>query len=189
MSACYTPGMTGSLSRLGHRALLQGWQRLPLWARRLAVRVLYPTFPLGAIAVIRDDVGRLLLVHQTYNRDLSWGAPGGWLSGHESPPETAARETFEETGLRVRAGRLLAADSGPYAEITLAFECTVVGDDGFRPSEEIDRIAYFAPDALPPLPSHTRRILQAAVTAQDTLDVARSSAPEPKLAGQPTTER
>ena len=129
--------------------------------------MLYPTFPVGAIAVIRDDAGRVLLVRQTYHNGECWGAPGGWLSGRESPHGTAARETFEETGLRVRAGRVLALGSGPYAELTVAIECAVIGDDGFRPSEEIDRVAYFSPSTLPPLPSNTRRLIEAAVAVLD----------------------
>src|SRR3712207_699557 len=159
--------MAGGLARRGHRALLFGWRFLPLWARKIAIRVLYPTFPVGSIAVIRAGDGHVLLVHQTYHRGDCWGAPGGWLSGRESPRGTAARETFEETGLRVRAGRVLAIGSGPYAELTIAIECRIVGDDGVSPSEEIDRLAYFPPRALPPLPEHTRRLLLAAVAAQD----------------------
>ena len=159
--------MAGRLARRGHRALLFGWRFLPFWARKIAIRVLYPTFPVGAIAVIRDDRGLVLLVHQTYHRGDCWGAPGGWLSGRESPQGTAARETLEETGLRVRAGRVLAIGSGPYAEMTVAIECTIVGNDGFSPSEEIDRLAYFSPRDLPPLPANTRRLIEAAVAVQD----------------------
>ena len=159
--------MAGRLARRGHRALLFGWRFLPLWARKIAIRVLYPSFPVGAIAVIRDDRGDVLLVHQTYHRGECWGAPGGWLSGRESPQQTAARETLEETGLRVRPGRVLAIGSGPYAELTVAIECTIVGDDGFTPSEEIDRLAYFSVRHLPPLPANTRRLLEAAIDAHD----------------------
>ena len=185
--------MAGRLARRGHRALLFGWRFLPLWARKIAIRVLYPTFPVGAIAVIRDELGRVLLVHQTYHRGDCWGAPGGWLSGRESPQGTAARETFEETGLRVRAGRVLAIGSGPYAELTVAIECRIVGDDGFSPSEEIDRFAYFSLRALPPLPDNTRRLLVAAVAVQDDLserlDTWRESAPGPEEPATPAEGR
>jgi ADP-ribose pyrophosphatase YjhB (NUDIX family) len=159
--------MAGALTRRGHRALLVGWRFLPLSLRKIAIRVLYPTFPVGAVAIIRDDEGRVLLVRQTYHRGEFWGAPGGWLMGREHPRQAAAREAFEETGLRVRPGRVLAVDAGPYGEISFAFECAVVGDDGFRPSEEIDRMAYFAPHALPPLPGTTRRLIEEAVGVQD----------------------
>jgi len=159
--------MAGRLAKRGHRALLFVWRYLPLGARIVAVRVLYPAFPVGAVAVIRDRRGQVLLVRQTYHRGEYWGAPGGWLTGKESPGQAAMRETFEETGLRVRAGRVLAVDRGPYGEISFAFECMVVGDDGFRPNEEIDRIAYFPPHALPRLPANVRRLIDQAIAVQD----------------------
>jgi len=169
--------MAGRVAKSGHRALLLAWRYLPLWARKLVVRVLYPTFPVGAVAVIRDRRGHVLLVRQTYHRGEYWGAPGGWLTGGESPEQAATRETFEETGLRVRAGRILAMDMGPYGEISFAFECTVVGDDGFSPTEEIDRMGYFPPSALPRLPGNTRRLIDAAVAMQDRLPGVGCSAP------------
>src|SRR5687768_9222163 len=110
--------MVGRIARLGlgfgHRFLLVVWRYLPLWARRLAIRILYPRFPIGAVAFVRDADGRVLLVRQTYHRaGLRWASPGGWVDRHESPREAAVRETYEETGLRVTAGRLLEVDSGP----------------------------------------------------------------------------
>ncbi|MCC6179140.1 MAG: NUDIX domain-containing protein [Chloroflexi bacterium] len=156
-------------ARLGHQGLLFAWRYLPLWARRIAVRVLYPSLPIGAVAVVRDADGRVLLVRQTYHRGGAlWGVPGGWLGRGESPHQAAMRETFEETGLRVRAGRVLAADSGPYGEISLAFECRVVGGTAFRPSVETDAARFFPPSALPGMLDDSRRLLEHALIAQDT---------------------
>ncbi len=155
------------LAGLGHRLLLLVWRYLPLCVRRIAIRIMYPQFPIGAVAIVQDSQGRVLLVRQTYHREgIRWGAPGGWLSGHENPREAAAREAFEETGLRVQVGRVLDIDSGPYGEVSLAFECQVVGDSGFRPSEETDEIGWFLPDALPVMTTETRRLLQRSLAAQ-----------------------
>jgi ADP-ribose pyrophosphatase YjhB (NUDIX family) len=151
----------------GHRALLTVWSYLPLPLRRIAIRILYPRFPVGAVAVIRDEAGRVLLVRQTYHRGSArWGPPGGWLAKGESPREAAARETFEETGLRVTVGRVLAIGSGPYGEISLAFECEVVGEAPFRPTNETDEIGHFALTNLPTMPGGTRGLLDRAIETQ-----------------------
>src|SRR3712207_3692641 len=71
----YTPVMARRLARRGQRWLLFGWRFLPLRSRKTAIPVLYPTFPVGAIAVMRDEQRRFLLVPQTYHRDDCWGAP------------------------------------------------------------------------------------------------------------------
>jgi ADP-ribose pyrophosphatase YjhB (NUDIX family) len=157
-----------SWASTGHRLLLVIWRYLPLMARRFAIRVLFPRFPVGAVAIVRDDGGRILLVRQTYHRaGIRWAAPGGWLAHGESPREAAARETREETGLRVTVGRVLEVGSGPYHEVSLAFECQVVGDGGFQPNHETDRIGYFAPSDLPPMTAETRRLLERALAVQD----------------------
>ncbi|MGE3270223.1 MAG: NUDIX hydrolase [Chloroflexota bacterium] len=134
----------------------------------MAIRILYPRFPIGAVAVIRDAAGRVLLVRQTYHREgVRWAAPGGWLSGGETPPQAAIRETWEETGLRVTAGRVLATDGGPYGEISIAFECQVIGDSGFTPGQETDQMAYFPVSALPKMTVDTRRLLENALASQE----------------------
>jgi 8-oxo-dGTP diphosphatase len=161
--------MASHLLSRGHRTLLVGWRYLPLWARRLAIRVLYPRFPVGAVAIISDARGRILLVRQVYHRREAWGAPGGWLTSGESPRQAAAREAFEEIGVRLTVGRILAVGSGPYREISLAFECRVAEDWAPRLSEEIDRVAYFSPEDLPPLPVATRRLIEEALAAQESL--------------------
>jgi predicted NUDIX family NTP pyrophosphohydrolase len=58
--------------------------------------------------VVREgpDGPEVLLVHPrgaSYQRPL-FGIPKGLVEAGESPEETARRETFEETGLRVRLG-------------------------------------------------------------------------------------
>jgi len=143
-----TEPMLQSGARVGHRGLLLVWRYLPLLLRRLAIRVLYPAKPVGAIAIIQDDDGRVLLVRQTYHREgASWGVPGGWLTFGETPVQAAVRETFEETGLQVEASRVLTVGGGPYGEISVAYECHVVGDTRL-PRQRRDR-----PDRL--LRSHS----------------------------------
>jgi ADP-ribose pyrophosphatase YjhB (NUDIX family) len=56
-------------------------------------------------AVFEDD--RILLVKEP--GEAGWSVPGGWADVGESPSETAARETLEESGFSVKPVRLLAA--------------------------------------------------------------------------------
>ena len=55
-------------------------------------------------AVFKDD--RILLVKEPY--EAGWSVPGGWADVGESPSETAARETLEESGYNVKPVKLLA---------------------------------------------------------------------------------
>jgi ADP-ribose pyrophosphatase YjhB (NUDIX family) len=167
----------------GHRLLLVIWRYLPLAARRFAIRLLYPRFPIGAVAIVRDADGRVLLVRQTYHRaGARWGAPGGWLAHRETPRQAAARETFEETGLRVSVGRVLEIGTGPYREVSIAFECRIVGDTGFRPSDETDRMGYFATAELPPMTAATRALLERALAAQAGLEAENGTFARPERA-------
>lgn len=164
-----------------HGALLTIWRYLPLPARRLAILILYPRVPIGAVALVRDSEGRVLLVRQTYHREgVRWAAPGGWLGRGETPQQAAVREAWEETGLRVTAGRVLAIDGGPYGEISLAFECEIESDAGFTPSEEADQLAYFPVNELPLMTVDTRRLLVNAIAAQERW--ADCGAPDPQKA-------
>jgi 8-oxo-dGTP diphosphatase len=55
---------------------------------------------LTASAVVVNHHGQVLLVdHRAYQ---SWVFPGGHVEPDEAPDETAAREVWEETGIRIR---------------------------------------------------------------------------------------
>jgi ADP-ribose pyrophosphatase YjhB (NUDIX family) len=158
-----------SLKGRGRGALLVCWRYLPLWARWLAIRVLYPRFPVGAVALVRDRQGRVLLVRQTYHRRELWGAPGGWVGRGETPRQAAARETWEELGMRIAVGRVLAIGSGPYGEVSLAFDCHALGEEGPRLGQEVDRAGFFRLDELPPMPRGTQRLVEEAADALGAL--------------------
>ena len=64
--------------------------------------------PSAAGAVIKDDLGRILIVKPTYR--ATWGLPGGGADGQESPREACVREIREELGLDVEPGALLAVE-------------------------------------------------------------------------------
>ena len=58
-------------------------------------------------AIVRDDLGRLLMIKRgTSPGKGQWSIPGGRIEIGESPADAAAREVEEETGLRVSVGGL-----------------------------------------------------------------------------------
>ena len=78
-------------------------------------------------AVVRDEAGRLLLVRRGREPGAGlWSLPGGRIEPGETPAEAATREVFEETGLQVSVGRLLASiEIGDF--VVHDFAATVVG--------------------------------------------------------------
>lgn len=59
----------------------------------------------GVDGAVFDEAGRLLLIQRKDNE--TWAMPGGAADVGESPSAVAVREVWEETGLRVRAVRLV----------------------------------------------------------------------------------
>ncbi len=77
-------------------------------------------YRISAGAIVEDQ-GRVLLVRHVVPRRYDfWVAPGGGVKGEESYEEAAAREVWEESGLKVKIGRLL------YIEDLVNPECRFV---------------------------------------------------------------
>ncbi len=108
--------------------LLRIWRDVPFpsWMRHVFLRILNPSFMVGAMALIVDDQGRLLVLEHTYRRELPWGLPGGWLKNAESPENGLVREVFEETGLTISVDKLLAADFWGGNQLDLLYRCSVL---------------------------------------------------------------
>ena len=54
----------------------------------------------ASIFVIDPETKKILLVlHKKWNR---WTQPGGHIEDNETPEETALREVYEETGVKVK---------------------------------------------------------------------------------------
>jgi 8-oxo-dGTP pyrophosphatase MutT (NUDIX family) len=112
----------------------------------------------GVEAAVFNDEGKLLLVQRKDNG--RWCMPGGAADVGESPATTAVREAWEETGLRVRAERLVGvydsrqiwSQEGVHLYY-LTFICRCVGGE-LALTHETSAFGYFSqPEALH-LPLH-----------------------------------
>ena len=112
----------------------------------------------GAIALIRDEAGRILMTKRRYWG--IWDFPSGFSDLGETVTQTAVREVLEETGLHVTPTRLL----GVYSEPNLMYgrypngdeiygvgallECRVDGGTLHPDGEEIAAAAFLSPDEI-----------------------------------------
>jgi 8-oxo-dGTP pyrophosphatase MutT (NUDIX family) len=110
-------------------------------------------------AIIRDAQGRILLQQQ---HDDSWSLPAGAIEPGESPAQAVVREAWEETGLSVRPGRVVAVVGGAGCRVrypngdeveyvVTVFDCRVAGGERIEANDETKRLAYFARDEMPRL--------------------------------------
>ena len=67
-----------------------------VWSR------LQARYSLGAVGVVLNAAGEILLLEHVFHPVFPWGLPGGWVNRHESPAAAVERELREETGLEVR---------------------------------------------------------------------------------------
>jgi ADP-ribose pyrophosphatase YjhB (NUDIX family) len=96
---------------------------------------------------------KLLLVRERL--DGGWTMPGGWADVGDSPSKAAERETWEEAGFHVKAGKIVGvydANRVNPLEIFHAFKivflCNIL-DGEARPSRETSEVAFFAEDSIP----------------------------------------
>jgi 8-oxo-dGTP diphosphatase len=145
--------------------LLRIWRQLPSPLRVLYLRFRYARFAIGVAALIRDERGRVLLVHRTYSREEPWALPGGWLEGREGIERTLERELMEETGLRVRVGAVAAMERAGFALVVLV-HADLLSDAslvGFRASPEVSELAWVEPSEVSRLSPVNARLLRTAL--------------------------
>ncbi len=116
-----------------------------------------PKIDVRGLVLQGDDV---LLVRE--RTDGRWTLPGGWCDINESPKEAVEKEVLEETGLTVRATRLLALfdkhkHDHPF-QIPHAYKCfflcEVQSGALLTDTMETSAIAYKPWKKLPPLSLH-----------------------------------
>jgi 8-oxo-dGTP diphosphatase len=145
-----------------HRAAIAGLYLLPRWLRVLVVRTVTPSFSVGAMCLIEDGEGRVLLVRQPYR--AGWGLPGGFLKRGETPEACAVREVREEVGLDVELtglAQMVVDERARGVEAVFRARAVRAADLGrVGPvSPELVETGWFEPDALPALQKETARAI------------------------------
>jgi 8-oxo-dGTP diphosphatase len=144
--------------------LLRIWRRLPAPLRTLYLRLRYGGFAVGVSALIRDADGRILVVHRTYSRDEPWAIPGGWLERKDvSIPRALERELREETGLRIRVGRVRAVERTGFSLVVLMEAELLDSFSDFRRSAEVSEVGWIEPRRLGELNRLNARMLRQAL--------------------------
>jgi 8-oxo-dGTP diphosphatase len=168
-------------------ALLLVFRRLPPFLRRRIVRLMTPSFTVGAICLIERADGKVLLVQQVYR--TAWGIPGGLSKRGEDIAACAKREVLEETGVVIDlvGEPAVVVDAGPQ-RVDVAYRARpAAGVDvtEVRPrSPEIRDVRWFALDELPELQheavSALAALTRASAQARFDLPLDRLRSPSPR---------
>ena len=96
----------------------------------------------------------ILLLHRSlwgenFTGDWAWTTPGGAREPEEPPAATAARELYEETGLRLTCRSVRSPVAEAQREIAVdVFAAEATTDAPVRLSDEHDRYEWVQPDDL-----------------------------------------
>lgn len=100
---------------------------------------------ISAAIIVQD--GRVLMVRRRVSEgELMWQFPAGQIEAGEVAEDAAVRETLEETGLTVKAVRLLGERVHPKTGRSMSYTaCEVVdGEAHVADDEELDAVAWVA---------------------------------------------
>jgi len=106
----------------------------------------------GSNAAIFNEKGEILLMERA--NGSGWCLPCGWIEPNESPEEAAVRETWEETGLRIRIAQLVDVFTrkpsfayGPFTTLSVVYLCDITGGE-LRLSHEGLTLNYWKIDDM-----------------------------------------
>jgi len=116
----------------------------------------YRTPKVDVRCVVFNQKDEILMVQERI--DSCWSLPGGWCDVGYTPTEIAVKEAFEEAGIQVTPGRLLAVydkkchdhPEDLYYAYKIFLEC-VAEDFSVKPGMETLDVGFFSRDSLPEL--------------------------------------
>ena len=105
---------------------------------------------ISAAIIVRD--GKVLMVRRRVSEgELMWQFPAGAIEDGEAATDAAVRETDEETGLTVKALRLLGERVHPKTGRLMSYTACepVSGEAHVADDDELDAIAWVALSEIP----------------------------------------
>jgi ADP-ribose pyrophosphatase YjhB (NUDIX family) len=144
------------------KAFYRAFYRLPGRWRRRIVRLFKQRFTVGAVVLVRTTDDKLLLLRQPPGN--GWSLPAGLMDRGERPEQTAVRELFEESGIRLRPDEVEPAVPNAIVHgegwVDCVFTATVAADTPVAvDGAEVFEAAFHPVDALPPITVPTARLL------------------------------
>jgi len=153
------------------------FHRLPMKVRRRIVRTVAPTYTLGAVTLLLDartvgdtpapaipDSARILLLRQPPG--FGWSLPGGLIDRGEQPLDCAARELWEETGVRLPVTQFVPAvpnavihPRGQWVDTVFVAHVDPADHPAIPDGVEVDELAWHPVADLPRLTLPTARLL------------------------------
>lgn len=137
-------------------------------------RIFQPKYSIGAVGVVFDNAGRVLLVEHAFHARHTWGLPGGWTGSRENPAETVRREISEELSLEVEVGPVLLVEVPYKNHLDLAYLCHTHDKIG-EISCELTGYGWFALHNLPPMIDVHHRAIHYAVEIMKTQEARYES--------------
>lgn len=134
--------------------------------------VQYPTPKVDVRGFVLNDKGQLLMARESM--DGRWSIPGGWTDIGFSPREVVEKEVQEETGLKVKAERLMAVwdnkchphPLAAYHIYKMVFLCKAEAFSPLKAAFDILDVDFFDLDDLPELSESRILASQIATLAQ-----------------------
>lgn len=116
--------------------------------------IFYENPVVGVAAVVLDGDNRILLGRRTGTYRGLWCIPCGYVEYGEDVYDAVVREFKEETNLDIEVERVFSVRSNFHDperhSVGIWFLARIVGGE-LRPSSELDVVAFFSLDDLPPL--------------------------------------